>query len=99
MNLKFDNIILGICLGTIFPLIFIYCFFLFRFKSFMTFEEFINTVLVMKIYTKVLAVSIFAGNLTSFMLFLKINRLKTARGIFIVTVLYSIMVFIMKLSF
>lgn len=99
MNLKFNNLYLGLCLGIILPIIFSIFFFFVRYSDYITAEEFVNTLFKQRIYTKLLSVSVFAGNLTSFMLFLKLDKYKTAKGILVASVLYCILVFIEKLFF
>lgn len=61
----------------------------------MSVNEFLDSLLVHRIYTKVMALGVYFGNIVFFFLFIKTDLLKAARGVLLATILYSfaIMVF------
>ncbi len=98
MSKKADSLPLGFTIGIIIPILSIVLVYFVKFSEEFSVIQFIETLFVLKIYTKVMAVAVYFGNIVSFFLFLKIDRLKSARGVLTATVIYSFVILILRLS-
>ncbi len=98
MSKKANCMRLGLLLGFIIPILSILLIYIIRFSDTLTIAEFLKTLFVLKIYTKVLAVAVYFGNIVSFFLFIKTERLKSARGVLTATVIYSLIILILRLT-
>jgi hypothetical protein len=96
MFFKKDNLRLGIILGFIGPILGLIIIYFAKFSSmsFGTFmDEFFNN---SKLITSVGSLSLLA-NVVFFTLYVNTNRDKTAKGIFLITVIYGIAILVLKI--
>ena len=96
MLLKRDNIQLGLILGLIGPVLGLVVIYFFKFSSvsFSVFlDEFFNN---NKLITSIGSLSLLA-NVILFTIFINTRRDKTARGIFLVTLVFGIAILILKI--
>lgn len=99
MFLKKDSVVLGLILGFLAPFVGVGCFYLFKFSTSMTFQEFIQILLITKsFFTAIITVSLIA-DAGIFTLFINTNRDHTARGVFIATLIYAIICLILKYAY
>jgi len=91
-----NNIILGIILGVLIPIIAV-IFFNYSVNKNLTITEFYYAMQDKGIMSSILSLT-GIPNLMMFFLFLKLNKLKTVKGIMAATVLLAITVFIVKFS-
>lgn len=91
-----DNLKLGLVLGLLGPIAGLVVVYFVRFSSF-TFLEFLdNFIHENKLITSIGSLSLLA-NAVLFTLYVNTNRDKTAKGIFIVTVIYGIGILVLKI--
>ncbi|MBN8686052.1 MAG: hypothetical protein J0M10_03500 [Chitinophagales bacterium] len=91
-----DNLKLGLVLGLLGPIAGLVVVYFVRFSSF-TFLEFLdNFIHENKLITSIGSLSLLA-NAVLFTLYVNTNRDKTAKGIFIVTLIYGIGILVMKI--
>ncbi len=96
MILKKDNLRLGLVLGLIGPFLGLIVVYYFRFNS-ISFKEFLDTFLSEnRLITSVGAMSMLA-NVILFTIYVNTNRDETAKGIFIISMLYGIGLLLLKL--
>lgn len=96
MIFKKDNLKLGIILGLFGPAIGLFVIYYFRFSSIPFsefFDLFINT---NRLITSIGSLSLIA-NVVLFTIYINTNRDHTAKGIFIVTLVYGISILILKI--
>jgi hypothetical protein len=96
MLLKKDNIQLGLILGLVGPILGLVVIYFFKFSSvsFSVFlDEFFNN---NKLITSIGSLSLLA-NVILFTIFINTRRDKTARGIFLVTLVFGIAILILKI--
>lgn len=96
MILKKDNLQLGLILGLIGPLLGLAVIYMFKFSS-ITFSDFLDEFFHNnKLITSIGSLSLLA-NVILFTIFVNTRRDKTARGIFIVTLIFGIAILILKI--
>ena len=95
MKSRINSTVLGLIIGIIVPVLSILLAYLVRFQDELTIKEFIDSLLIHRVYTKVMALGVYFGNIVFFFLFIKTDLLRAARGVLLATILYSftIMVF------
>ena len=93
---KGDSQKLGLILGILLPLVVAVLFYLFKFSNY-PLEYFREQILQMKLFSKFLSISVYP-NLGLFFLFIWRNRLYSARGVLMATMLLAVVVFIIKFS-
>jgi hypothetical protein len=95
MKSKINSTILGLIIGIIVPVLSILLAYIVKYQDELTIKEFIDSLLIHRVYTKVMALGVYFGNIVFFFLFIKTDLLKAARGVLLATILYSfaIMVF------
>lgn len=95
MKSRINSTPIGTVIGILVPILSICLVYLIKFQSEMSVNEFLDSLLVHRIYTKVMALGVYFGNIVFFFLFIKTDLLKAARGVLLATILYSfaIMVF------
>jgi hypothetical protein len=95
MKSKINSTILGVIIGIVVPILSILLAYVVRFQDELTIKEFVDSLLIHRVYTKVIALGVYFGNIVFFFLFIKTDLLKAARGVLLATILYSfaIMVF------
>ena len=95
MFLKKDSFILGLILGFLAPLIGILVFYLVKFNTF-TFREFLEVMVMWKsFFTSVITVSLIADG-ALFTIYINTERDHTARGVFVATLVYTILCLLLK---
>ncbi len=96
--LKKDNLVFGIILGLILPIIGMFGFYYYRFNR-LTIVEFIQYLgIEQKLITSMVSFSLLA-NAIIFTLYINGHIDKTAKGIFISTCLYAVFVLVLKYWF
>ncbi len=94
--MKSDNLKLGLIIGLFFPLLGIFGFYLWKFRHVLTFVEFIQYLgLERRLITGVISVSLVA-NAAAFTYFVNTGKYYTAKGIFLVTMVYAIAALVLK---
>ncbi|PKQ64903.1 hypothetical protein BZG02_03380 [Labilibaculum filiforme] len=96
MKSRINSTTLGLIIGILVPLLSILLVFAVKFQAEMSLKTFIDSLLVHKIYTKVLALGVYFGNIVFFFLFIKTDFLKAARGVLLATILYSFAILIFR---
>ncbi len=95
MFLKKDNFVLGLILGFLAPLLGIVLFYFVKFNTF-TFKEFLEVMVMWKsFFTAVITVSLIADG-ALFTIYINTERDETARGIFVATLVYTILCLVLK---
>jgi len=98
MKSLINNSYVGTILGFIFPILSILIAYLVNFRDEMSISQFIDGVLVLKIYAKMMAVAVYFGNVVCFFLFIKLDWLKAARGVLLATIVYSFIVLLFRVG-
>jgi hypothetical protein len=95
MIFKKDNLRLGLILGLIGPVLGLIVIYFFKYSS-STFADFLDTFFRdNRLITSIGSLSLLA-NVVFFTLYVNTNRDKTAKGIFLVTLLYGIGILVLK---
>ena len=97
MNCKCNKLYIGLLIGIILPLITSYIIFYVRFGDTLTLSEFVNGLIGVHGFTKLLSLSVIP-NLIFFLIAINLERLLAARGIVTATVLYAVVVLILRFS-
>jgi hypothetical protein len=96
--LKKDNLLMGIILGTLAPVLGVVGFYFYKFSR-LNFIEFIQYISIEKrLLTSMISFSLLA-NAAIFTIYVNAQKDKTGRGIFIVTLIYAIVAIILKLVY
>ncbi|SMO35987.1 hypothetical protein SAMN06265379_101255 [Saccharicrinis carchari] len=95
MNCKCNKLYIGLLIGLLLPIITSYTIFYFRFGDTLSIKEFVNGLLRLQGFTKLLSLSVIP-NLLFFLMAIKLERLLAARGIVTATLLYAIVVVVFK---
>lgn len=96
MILKRDNLKLGLILGLIGPLLGLVVIYFIKYSS-TTFSDFLDEFLHNnKLITSIGSLSLLA-NVIFFTLYVNTNRDKTAKGIFLITLIYGIGILVLKI--
>ncbi|RXQ97328.1 hypothetical protein EO244_00075 [Ancylomarina salipaludis] len=98
MKSLINNSYVGTLIGLLVPVLSIFIAYLVNFRDEMTFSQFIDGVLVLKIYAKLMAVAVYFGNVICFFLFIKLDWLKAARGVLLATIIYSFIVLLFRVG-
>jgi hypothetical protein len=96
MNLKINNIKLGMLLGIIAPILSMLVVHLIKFPEY-NFQELLDYLVARRIFTKIVSLCVFP-NLALFFIFLNKNYYSSARGVLMSTVLFALFVFIIKFA-
>lgn len=97
MNCKCNKLYIGLLIGIILPLITCYVIFYFRFGDRLSLMEFLDGLIKLQGFTKLLSISAIP-NLLVFLMAIKMERLLAARGIVTATLLYAIIVIILRFA-
>ncbi len=97
MNCKCNKLYIGLLIGIIIPLITSYLIFYFRFGDTLSLKEFIDGITKVHGATKLLSISVIP-NLLFFLMAIRLERLLAARGIVTATLLYAILVIILRFT-
>ncbi len=98
MKSLINNSYVGAVLGFIVPILSIFIAYWVNSRHDMTLTQFIDGVLVLKIYAKMMAVAVYFGNVVCFFLFIKLDWLKAARGVLLATIVYSFIVLLFRVG-
>lgn len=98
MKSLINNSYIGTLIGLIVPILSIFIAYAINFCDEMTVSQFVDSVLVLKIYAKMMAVSVYFGNVVCFTIFIKLDWLKAARGVLFATIVYSFIVFLFRVG-
>jgi Fe2+ transport system protein B len=93
---KYDRVLTGALSGIIVPFIVMLLFFLWKSGTY-NFVEFFDRLISAGVLTNVVSFSVFA-NVFFFLMFNRFDMLKASRGILGITIIWAIIVFIVKLS-
>ncbi len=96
MKSLINNSYVGTLIGLIVPILSILIAYMVNFRDEMTVSQFVDSILVLKIYVKMMAVAVYFGNVVCFTLFIKLDWLKAARGVLLATIVYSFIVLIFR---
>lgn len=99
MKSKINSTILGLLIGLLVPVLSILLAYVVRFQDELTIKEFIDSLLIYRVYTKVMALGVYFGNIVFFFLFIKTDLLKAARGVLLATILYSFAIMVFRFGF
>ncbi|MBI9058047.1 hypothetical protein L3049_13400 [Labilibaculum sp. DW002] len=98
MKSKINLTPVGTVIGILVPILSILLVYLIKFQAEMSMETFIDSLFVHRIYTKVLALGVYFGNIAFFFLFIKMDWLKAARGVLLATILYSLAIMLFRIG-
>jgi hypothetical protein len=93
---KYNRVITGVATGVIVPFIVMFLFFLWKSGTY-TIVEFFDRLISAGVLTNVISVSVFA-NVAFFLLFNRFDMLRASRGILGITIIWAVIVFIVKLT-
>jgi hypothetical protein len=96
MKSKINSTSLGLIIGLLVPILSIFLVYVIKFQDEMSLQTFLDSLLVHKIYTKVMALGVYFGNIVFFFLFIKTDFLKAARGVLLATILYSFAIMLFR---
>jgi hypothetical protein len=91
-----DNLLLGTVIGVLLPLLVFMLYYLSRFDD-VGFVEYLSWLSENQKIVHVLSLSV-SPNIISFMVFVKKNKLRSGRGVLLATILFGILVFVLKWS-
>lgn len=89
---------MGAVLGILVPILSIFLVYLIKFKADMSLDAFVDSLFLHHIYTKVMALGVYFGNIVLFFLFIKLDWLKAARGVLLATILYSLAIVLFRIG-
>jgi hypothetical protein len=89
---KLDNVIIGLLLGLILPVIGIYIYYIFTYHGLTSFTGFIAYFNSVHLFIAYVSLSCYITNLPMFFLFIQKEKYQAARGILFATVAYTIWV-------
>jgi hypothetical protein len=93
---KYNRVLTGALTGLIVPFIVMLLFFLWKSGTY-TMVEFFERLISAGVITNVISVSVFA-NVIFFLMFNRLDMLRASRGILGITIIWAIIVFIVKLT-
>lgn len=96
MKYSLNNLWLGITSGMLLPIISLVIFYLSTYKN-LGFIEYIKQLVSMNVVTQLVSLCV-VPNLLLFFIFIWTNKLYSARGVLFATIIYTIIVFIIKFS-
>lgn len=99
MKSKINSTILGLIIGLLVPVLSILLAYVVRFQDELSIKEFVDSLLIYRVYTKVMALGVYFGNIVFFFLFIKTDLLKAARGVLLATILYSFAIMVFRFGF
>jgi len=93
-----NKLLLGAFIGLLLPVLSIALFYLYKFSEEISVSEFLDMLLMKGIYTQVLSLCVYVSNMAMFFLFIKLDFLRSAKGVLLATIIYSIFIFIFKVG-
>lgn len=94
--LKRDSLKLGFLLGFVAPLVSLVIYYFIRFYPLFTVSDFFNFVRTNKSQITAISVPCLLLNIALFTIYINSHRDKTARGIFVITLIYAIAALLLK---
>jgi len=98
MKSKINSTTLGTIIGLVVPVLSVLLVYTIKFQADMSLKDFMDSLLIHNIYTKVMALGVYFGNIIFFFLFIKTDLLKAARGVLLATILYSLGIMFFRLG-
>ena len=92
---KRDQYVFGVLLGLLMPMISFFGYYYWKFSLF-SFEDFINLLQANKQLVTALTIPCLLMNIVIFTLYINGQRDKTAKGIFVVTIIYAVSALLIK---
>ena len=92
---KRDQYVFGVILGLIMPMLSFFGYYYWKFSLF-SFEDFINLLQANKQLVTALTIPCLLMNIVIFTLYINGQRDKTAKGIFVVTIIYAVSALLFK---
>ena len=89
MKQKLDNIIVGLLLGLVFPVIGMFVYYMFTYRSQTSFSGFLEYYSRMNVVVAAMSLSCYITNLPLFFGFIWANMNKTSRGVLFATMAYT----------
>jgi hypothetical protein len=93
-----DNYILGLTIGAVLPLLSFFGYYYWKFSLF-TFSEFIELLSQNKSLVTALSIPCLLLNIVLFTIFINVRKDKTAKGIFIASIIYALSALLFKFLF
>jgi uncharacterized membrane protein len=93
---KYDKLVLGLVLGILTPIIVLLVYYKINFY-YLRIDTFLFEAFMKRIFLPLLSLCV-VGNLAVFFLFIQTERNYSARGVLLATLLYAIVVFILKFT-
>jgi hypothetical protein len=93
---KYDKLLLGLVLGIITPMIVLLVYYQVNFY-YIRVDTFLYETFMKRIFLPLLSLCV-VGNLAVFFLFIQTDRYLSARGVVLATLIYAILVFILKFT-
>ena len=93
---KFNKQIIGLISGLLVPIIAIFVFYLFNKYRLGSFEYFVNRFVMLHLTSHIVSLSVIP-NMAVFYLFIKKNFLHSARGVVLSTMIYGVIIIVLKL--
>jgi len=92
---KRDQYVFGVLLGLVMPMLSFFGYYYWKFSLF-SFEDFINLLQANKQLVTALTIPCLLMNIVIFTLYINGQRDKTAKGIFVVTIIYAVSALLIK---
>jgi hypothetical protein len=92
---KRDQYVFGVILGLVMPMLSFFGYYYWKFSLF-SFEDFINLLQANKQLVTALTIPCLLMNIVIFTLYINGQRDKTAKGIFVVTIIYAVSALLIK---
>ncbi|OFX47509.1 MAG: hypothetical protein A2046_13055 [Bacteroidetes bacterium GWA2_30_7] len=96
MKYSLNNVFLGLIIGLLIPVIALFIFFLSTNNN-LSFLEYLKYLISMNVVTQLVSLCV-VPNLLLFFIFIWTNKLYSARGVLFSTIIYTIIVFIIKFT-
>lgn len=95
MNSKLNSLTTGLLLGIAGPLLTLFIIYLVITQD-MSIQDYIRQLIFFKVYTHIISLSVIP-NLLTFFIFIWLNKLKSARGVLLATILLALIVLGLRL--
>jgi hypothetical protein len=89
---KIDNIIVGLALGIFAPIIGLFIYYIFTYRTQTSFNGFIEYFTSIHLFVAYVSLSCYITNLPMFFLFIRKEKFQAARGILFATIAYTLWV-------
>ncbi len=95
MKSLINNSYIGTLLGFIIPVLTISITYWINSRHEISISQFVDGILYLKVYVKMITLSVYFSNVVCFFLFIKLDWLKAARGVLFATMIYTLLVVIL----